>query len=333
MGTDRAGQQPSAPAADFSRYALLLTAGQAVFCLQDVAVKALGNEVGVLQFALVRACFGLAIVGALAALLPRFARPIRNWPAATARSLLQVAALLLYFTALTELPIAVAATGFYTFPILTTLLSAAFSGERLPPVARIAAPLGFLGAAIILAPGAAALDPAVVLPLMAAVAYALAVIVTHHACADEDPFALVRLQTCTFLAAGGAALLLAEAGAAPQAWTWRAMETWHWGALAVVAALNLGTAVLLLHVYQRASPARLAPLSYSYLAFAALADWALWGTAPTGQTLLGGALTALAGILVLRSRRSQDGCRRRSRFALALARGSREDRDHERAQD
>lgn len=286
----------------FAVYAAMLTGAQAIFSVQDAVVKTIGAEIGVLQYATLRAGFVLGLIAAGWAAMPRLRRPLRRRGPVIARSLFQVASILIYFAAITRMPLAVAATAFYTFPIITTLAGAVVARERVPPLVWVAAPLGFLGAAIILGPARAEVDWLIALPLLAAAAYAASVVITHHACAEEDTLALVRAQNLTFLAAGAAGLALAGAGAIPAGWGWTPMEPPVWGVLAGISALNLAMAFLLLHVYQHAAPPRLGPFSYSYLVFAAALDWAVWGAPPTATTLLGAGLTAAAGMLVLSAR-------------------------------
>lgn len=286
----------------FAVYAAMLTGGQAIFAVQDAVVKTIGAEIGVLQYATLRAGFVLGLIAAGWAAMPRLRRRLHRRGPVIARSLFQVASILLYFTAITRMPLAVAATAFYTFPIMTTLMGAVVARERLPALVWIAAPLGFLGVAIILDPTQAEVDWLIALPLLAAAAYAISVVITHHACAEEDTLALVRAQNLTFLVAGAAGLALAGVGTIPEAWGWTAMPAPVWAFLAGISVLNLAMAFLLLHIYQRAAPSRLGPFSYSYLVFAAGLDWAVWGAPPTAATLLGAGLTAVAGILALTAR-------------------------------
>ncbi|GMG81572.1 DMT family transporter [Paralimibaculum aggregatum] len=302
MPTDAARAVAGEP--PVARYALMLTAAQMIFCAQDGVVKIVAGNLGVGQYATIRSGFVLFFI-ALAALAVRaLRRPVKRTGPVVARSLFQVASILLYFTSITQLPLAVAGVGFYTFPIFTTLISAAVMRTPVSRATWAATFTGFAGAALIIGPGLAELDVLVLLPLLAATCYAVSVVITHYGCGQEDTLALVRVQNLCFLAVGLAGLGLGAAGMLPGGWSWSPVTGGTWAALAAISALNLLMAFVLLYVYQRAAPPRLAPFSYTYLVFAAAMDWIVWANPPTLQTLAGGALTALGGIMVLRAGRT-----------------------------
>lgn len=291
--------------APFGQIAAMLICVQIIFALQDSFVKLVSADLAAWQITTLRSAFTLCFLLAAARFSPRLARPVKNRAAVIARSLCQAASMLLYIVAIARLPLAISAVCFYTFPILSTLLSALVARARVGLNTWIAVLLGFVGAALVVGPAWEAHSAAVVFPLLGALAYAVSVIITHYGCGDESVGGLLRTQHLTLLGVGLAMQIGGALDLAPAA-DWSQLALWQVGAFLGLAAINLLSGMMLAHVYQSAAPPRLAPFSYSYLAFAALVDTVLWGHPPTATTLIGGALTAVAGVIALRSQSSRN---------------------------
>ena len=168
--------------------------------------------------------------------------------------------------------------------------------------------LGFAGVVVVLRPDAGAFDAFSLLPLLAAVLYALAMILTRTRCRHEDPVTLSVALNLAFVAVGalGTAAVSLLRPLLPGLEDPFLFAPWvdpgaaGWGALAVLAAAivvgSLGAAV----AYQLAPASLVATFDYAYLAFAALWAVMLLGERPDAATLAGMAMIAAAGILVLR---------------------------------
>jgi drug/metabolite transporter (DMT)-like permease len=64
------------------------------------------------------------------------------------------------------------------------------------------------------------------------------------------------------------------------------------------AVTHMIGAIILTRVYQTSDSSRIAPLEYSYLAIVPVLDLVIWRVAPSGTTILGMILIALAGAFV-----------------------------------
>lgn len=101
------------------------------------------------------------------------------------RSVLMVISSTSMFFAVTLMPIAEATALSFTTPIFSAILAVLVLREFVGPRRWIALCVGMIGVVVILRPGAAAIDPAAVLPLLAALTFA-AVIITGKQLAPTD---------------------------------------------------------------------------------------------------------------------------------------------------
>ena len=126
------------------------------------------------------------------------------------RSALLVLMWIAYYAALPLISLSAAAVAFYTAPLFMALLSRPLTGDPVGPARWLGIALGFLGVLIVLRPGGDTFSAAALLPMLAAVFYALAAIITRARCADERPLVLALGLNLGLLAAG----LIATAGLA-----------------------------------------------------------------------------------------------------------------------
>jgi drug/metabolite transporter (DMT)-like permease len=85
-------------------------------------------------------------------LAKRFTLTTPHWRAHMQRGLAGFASLVMYFYAISELPLATAVTLNYTSPLFLAVILAAWSGERVRPVLFLAMAIGLAGVALLLRP-------------------------------------------------------------------------------------------------------------------------------------------------------------------------------------
>ena len=116
------------------------------------------------------------------------------WPAAmlwtAGRSLLLVAMWVSYYVALPHLSLSIAAAAYYTLPIFITLFAALFIGEKINYYGWTAVALGFIGGLLILQPASKDFSWYALLPILSAILYALAMILTRTRCRAVHPLML-----------------------------------------------------------------------------------------------------------------------------------------------
>lgn len=211
------------------------------------------------------------------------------------RSLCQLTSTSLYFTALGAIPLAKAAAIGFLAPFLVALIAWPVLGER--PKARrlLAVALGFGGVLVVIRPGGTGFEPASLLVLGSATAYAIYQVLTRRVVAEDSP------ETSTLWSAllGTAVLGL--------------LMPWVWVTPAGVADalffLALGLLAAAAH-YCMAQAMRhgqagvIAPFQYWQIVGAVLVGVALTGLWPDAFTWLGTALIVAAGVfLALAERR------------------------------
>ena len=228
------------------------------------------------------------------------------------RSALLVTMWVAYYTALPKIDLSLAAAAYYTSPLLIVLLSARLTGERVGWVVRGAVALGFVGVLVMLRPGAIPLDGFVLLPFVAALLYALAMITTRARCTEESPLVLALALNLAFVAIGAAATALGIVLAIPDALesanpflfgSWTALgarEGWVIAALALAMLIgSIGAAV----AYQVGPAPLVATFDYAYLVFAGLWGVLLFAEIPDLFSVLGMTMIAAGGVLAVRGAR------------------------------
>ena len=223
------------------------------------------------------------------------------------RSAMLVAMWICYYLALPHLSLSAAAAAYYTLPIFITLFSALVIGDRITRLGWFAVALGFPGVLLILRPGLGDFNAFALLPLIAAVLYAGAMILTRTRCREASPLILSLALNIGFVvtggvAAAGIALLPGEARQGFLLAPWAGMGGAEWLSMALLAGAlligSLGAAI----AYHNGPPAVIGAFDFAYVAFAVLWGMVFFAELPDLTSALGMALIVGAGILSLRSR-------------------------------
>ena len=243
----------------------------------------------------------MGLTAAKAQVLPR----ALGWVAL--RSALLTMMWIAYYAALPLISLSAAAVALYTAPMLIALLGRLLLGEMVGPWRWLGIALGFAGVLVVLRPGADAFAPAALLPVLAALLYALAAIVTRARCLDERPLTLALGLNVGLVLAGVlvswalAALAIPAEQAAAHPFllgAWAPMDRGGWLLMAVLALLMVAFGTGVAMAYQCAPAAVIGAFDYTYVAFAVLWSWLLLGERPDVATVLGIALIAGGGALV-----------------------------------
>ncbi|MFZ1428793.1 MAG: DMT family transporter [Geminicoccaceae bacterium] len=223
------------------------------------------------------------------------------------RSALLVLMWIAYYAALPLISLSAAAVAFYTAPLFMALLSRPLTGEPVGLARWLGIALGFLGVLIVLRPGGDTFSVAALLPVLAAVLYALAAIITRARCADERPLVLALGLNIGLLAAGLLATLglwliqPAAAGVTDHPFLfgpWAGMGGREWALMALLALLMVAFGTGVAMAYQIAPAAVIGTFDYSYVLFAVVWGYVLFAERPDTVAVAGLALIAAAGILV-----------------------------------
>jgi len=223
------------------------------------------------------------------------------------RSALLVLMWIAYYAALPLISLSAAAVAFYTAPLFMALLSRPLTGEPVGTARWLGIALGFLGVLIVLRPGGDTFSVAALLPVLAAMLYALAAIITRARCADERPLVLafglnIGLLATGLLATVGLWLIepsIASASEHPFLFgPWAAMGGGGWALMALLALLMVAFGTGVAMAYQIAPAAVIGTFDYTYVLFAVVWSYVLFAERPDAVAVVGLVLIAAAGVLV-----------------------------------
>jgi len=276
----------------------------AVFALAfgDAVIKEYSVGFGLWQIFVLRSLLALpvlVIIGTLIlggrALLPR------KWSWVILRSAFLTCSWIAYYSSLPHLELSVAAAVFYTIPMFITLFAALFLGDRINQFGWAAVVIGFLGVLIILRPSSTSFNLALLLPLLAAIFYALAMILTRSKCKSEPPLALSLGLNLVFIATGLSAMVWVSFSADDTTGflnsPWITMGKTEWIAMSVLAAAILIGSIGAAIAYQNGPPSIIGVFDFSYVAFAVLWGLIFFGEVPDVWSVIGISLICGAGIL------------------------------------
>lgn len=302
---------PQSPSGDNVRLgvaAILVT----VFAMSlgDAAIKLLSADFVLWQIFVLRSVIAIPVL--VAAIKLRFgATPLLprhpGWVAL--RSLMLALLWVAYYAALPHLALGVAAATLYTLPLFITLFAAVFIGDRVGAKGWGAVVLGFAGVLLILKPDAGGFNAYALLPLIAAILDASAMILTRTKCRGENPLVLSLGLNCTFILVGLIATLFmaisgwsidSPSGSSFISGEWAPMGLKEWIAMALLAAASLIASVCVAIAYQVGPPATIATFDFAYVGLAGLWGILIFAEIPSVATITGMALVVVAGILAAR---------------------------------
>lgn len=293
--------------------AALIVLAVFLMALQDAIIKLASNDLSLWQIYVLRSAIAVPVLLAAAWLRggtgTAWRRVFGRW--AIARALLLTGMYVSLYAALPLLPLATLAAGFYTGPLFIALLSVLTIGEPVGRVGWVAIAGGFCGVLLILRPGTESFSAAVLLPVLSGFLYAAAAVLTRAKCHGEASLTLAVSLNVVLFAIGcimSAILLLPVFDGIARSLPfllggWAPVDAREAGIVAILALLIAGIGVGLAAAYQAARPVVVATFDYSYLVFATIFGFVLFGERPDLQTVAGMIVIAGAGLTVVRSRR------------------------------
>ena len=230
----------------------------------------------------------------LAAILPAPRRErlrTRNLPLLAVRSIAWMSITFLFYAGLRHVPLAESIMLVSTAPFMIALLAGPLLRERIRPLTWTAVLLGFLGVVVVLRPGLGVLHWGAIFPLLAAVAFSVAQIVTKRLSTEEDHW------TILIYSAGIAALLLTPFGIP----AWSAFSPVDWLLLAPLGVMAAAGDIAILAALRRAPASTLAPYQYSQILWAMIAGALVFGEFPDAIAVAGAAIIVAGGLVLWRS--------------------------------
>jgi S-adenosylmethionine uptake transporter len=264
--------------------------GNAVFSVQDPAVKWLVADYTVWQVLFIRSLVITAIAVGLAWKTGRarvLASP--NKPALVMRAMIMLVAWLLYYNAARSLTLPDLVTLYYASPLFITVLSIVVLGEQVNSARWVAVFVGFAGVVIAANPtGRPDLVPAL-LVLAAAFLWGLSNILMRRISASETTETQMLFTNSAYLIMCGTAMF----------YVWRPPSLLEF---VLMAGIGISSGVGQYCVYEsvRHAPASLvAPCTYTALLWSFLWGYVIWGDLPTGAVLVGAGLILSGSAIVV----------------------------------
>ncbi|WP_416914637.1 MAG: DMT family transporter [Roseicyclus sp.] len=277
----------------------LMVATTFVFAMQDGISRHLAGEYNVLMVVMIRYWFFAAFVMAVAA---RKAGGLRA-AAATSQPGVQIFRGILLAVEVCVMVLGFVLLGlveshavFTSYPLLIAALSGPILGEKVGWRRWTAIGVGFIGVIIILQPGFRVFQVEALVPLAAALMFALYGLMTRYA-ARKDSAATSFFYTGTV-----GCVVMTSVGI----WFWEPMTAPDWAWMALLCVTGALGHWLLIKTYDVAEASAVQPFAYLQLVFAATLGITAFGETLELNVAIGAALVVSAGIFTLLRTRAKE---------------------------
>lgn len=291
-----------------------VAAGVSIFSIQDVIVKALSGIYPVHQIVVLRSVVALPVLACIAVAEGGGRLNLHRVALHVVRGVLLYISYTGYYLGLAHLPIANALALYFTVPLFVAALGLPILGERVRAQSWGAIGVGFLGVLVIARPGLGSAEPAVLLPIGAALAYSVSALLARRLGTTESGVAMALTATAVYVV-GGALTAAALAGVdrpAPTAhssvrfllnpWVWP--TTLDCGLLTICGLIAALGFFFLGQGYRLAEANRAAPFEYAALPWGMLWGYLFFGNVPDAPMIIGAAVIMGAGLYTLGGERS-----------------------------
>jgi drug/metabolite transporter (DMT)-like permease len=197
-------------------------------------------------------------------------------------------ATLCYFSAIALMPIADALALLFISPMVTTVLSPLVLGERVGPWRWSAVIVGFIGALIVVRPGAGVFQWASVLALCAGVFHGCYLLTTRRLAGSTNP-----VLTLFYTGLVGA---LGMTFALPVVWV--TPSATDWGLMVALGAFAASGHFLIIRAFDTAPAPVVAPVAYAEIVAATAVGWFAFGDFPAPWTWAGITVIVASGTLI-----------------------------------
>jgi len=270
----------------------LMVATTFVFAAQDGISRHLASEYNVLMIVMIRYWFFAAFVISVAARRAgglRAAAATRQPFLQAFRGVLLVAEICVMISAFVALGLVESHAIFASYPLLIAALSGPVLGERVGWRRWAAIGVGFIGVLIILQPGVAVFAVEALIPLTAALMFALYGLLTRYA-ARLDSTATSFFWTGTV---GSVVMTLVGM------WFWQPMTAPDWGWMGLLCLTGAGGHWLLIRTYEAAEASAVQPFAYLQLVFASTIGLTVFDETLRPNVVLGAVIVVAAGLFTL----------------------------------
>lgn len=263
------------------------------FVFAAIAIRTLTSHFNVFEIGVVRTAGGLALIAGAALMRPALRADIAvSDPTIHAsRNIVHAIGGILWTLAIALLPLATVFSLEFTAPAWVAVLAYPMLGERIGRRALVGIGAGLIGVLVILRPAPGSVNLAALLPLGAALCFAMSVLLTRRLALTETLvsilFWMMTLQLAFF---GAGALVMGGGTAFSGPWPEHAVA-----AMIGLACAGLGSQLCLSRALQIGEATMVVPLDFLRVPLIAMIGWLVYGE-PLSVWIFLGAACILAGI-------------------------------------
>jgi len=262
------------------RGALWMVGALVSFSIMAVSVRELLHSMGSFEILFIRSFMSLAI---LLLLLPRHglaALRTRHFGLHLLRNVFHFGGQYAWVYAISLLPLATVFAIEFTMPVWAALLAMVFLGERLNQGRIVMLSLGIAGVFVMLRPGMAVIQPAALVMLLGAFAYASTMIATKKLSGQDSAFAILFYMSVIQLPLGLIPAL-------PQ-WAWPGMRDLPW--VIALGVVGLTAHYCMTRAFRIADAMVVVPIDFLRLPLIAVVGMLFYGERVELPIMLGAAV-------------------------------------------
>jgi drug/metabolite transporter (DMT)-like permease len=267
---------------------LLMCISTVAFSIMHGLVRFVSDVLPPFQIAFFRNVFGLAFLVPLL-MRSRFA-VLRTQKIGlhALRGVVNIGAMLMFFTALSISPLAKVTALSFTAPIFMAVLAVLVLGERFRMYRWLAILLGFAGMLIILRPGIVAIDTGALLVTGAAALWAVAMILIKIMSRTESSLTIVAYM----------GIFLGLFSIFPALWVWQPFGLNTLGWLVLIGLFGTIAQMTLSQALKETDPTALMPFDFLKLIWTALIGAWFFAEIPDVYTWIGAAVIFASGLFI-----------------------------------
>ena len=293
MGVTEVWNQQS----DVMRGVVLMCVSTVAFSVMHALVRYVSEALPPFQIAFFRNLFGLVFLLPLLIQSKFVMFKSQQIGLHALRGVINIAAMLMFFTALSLSPLAKVTALSFTAPIFMAVLSVIVLGERFRVYRWLAIVARFVGMLIIIRPGYVAVDTGALLVVGSAALWAVAMLLIKIISRTDSSVTIVAWM--------GVFLCLFSLG--PALWVWQTPTLSDLNWLLLIGLTGSIAQVSLSQSLKITDPTAIMPLDFLKLIWTALIGIWFFAEVPDIYTWLGASIIFLAGLFIAhRERRSQD---------------------------
>ena len=294
----------------------LLAVGMAFIPLNDAFIKLMSGHLSLAQISVIRGIMSLAILAFVSTgFRSMFALSGAEFVQFFARGMCLVVAMVLFFAALGSLPLPTCVAIFFVAPLLITLFSVPFLGERIGIHRSLSVLAGMAGVLLIIRPGTDSFQQETLLVLAAALSYALFQIWTRRLKSVGNLEAMVTVQHVAYTVVSAPVFVFNLLAPVPptgngaldfilRAPVMPGMIDWIY--LAACAVMVLFLSWVSSNAYRHVEASFIAPFEYAAIPFAVIWGILIWQDWPDALAWAGMVLILAGGLYTVYRERQQN---------------------------